>query len=482
MNSRLIEIRDIPFPEISAAQLFRSYGSNEEGFILDSIQSGNHARYSYISIGPPEKFIVVRGSFITIRKKNGTLRKFRTDDFLRDLSRMIPRKIVPLKRGLPPFLGGAVGYISYDAGRFFDRFRLQKRDRLGVPDAVFGIFENLIALDLRSRKAWWIGSGKMRGKVKENEAQVVAGSAWSASQSREEFCQAVRKAQRYISAGDIYQANLSIRISANYTGDPMDYFERLTKINPSPFSCYLRFLKPSLSLSSCSPELLLRKRGNLIETRPIAGTRPRGKTSQEDVALSGDLLLSEKERAEHLMLVDLERNDLGRVCQPGTVRVKESFVIERYSHVMHIVSHIVGRLRQNKTGWDALRASFPGGTVSGCPKLRAVEVIDQLESFSRGPFFGSAGWVGYDGDMDFNILIRSALIHKGQIHVQAGAGIVADSVPEREYEESLKKAEALLLALQSSSNSFRPWMDRKTSQVHPFLKRSGQMKSTVLAE
>jgi len=264
--------------------------------------------------------------------------------------------------------------------------------------------------------------------------------------SKEEYMRMVRKAKEYIAAGDIFQANLSLRVHA-HIGDvpPWTVYKVLSGINPSPFSCYMDF--GEFHIVSSSPERLIRVRDGIIETRPIAGTRPRGKDRAEDEAMRSELLLNEKEKAEHIMLIDLERNDLGKVSDYGTVRVDELMITEDYSHVIHIVSNIKGKLAPGKTLFDCIRAAFPGGTITGVPKVRCMEIIDELEPTRRGPYTGGAGYMGFSGNLDLNILIRTFLIKDGTAYVQAGAGIVADSDPEREYYESLKKAEALLLTL-----------------------------------
>jgi anthranilate/para-aminobenzoate synthase component I len=260
----------------------------------------------------------------------------------------------------------------------------------------------------------------------------------------------VRKVLSYIRAGDVYQANLSREISRSFRGDPAHYFDVLRSLNPSPYSCFMAF--PGFSLASCSPELLLRVRKGRVETRPIAGTRRRGKDAREDRLLSGELLLSPKERAEHVMLVDLERNDLGRVCRAGSVRVSEGMILERYSHVTHIVSQVEGRLAAGLDGLDAFRAVFPGGTITGCPKVRCMEILAELERAPRGPFYGAAGWIAPDGDCELNILIRTAMFRAGRVSLRVGAGIVADSDPRREWDETGHKAAALLEALHGLSS------------------------------
>jgi len=260
-----------------------------------------------------------------------------------------------------------------------------------------------------------------------------------------EFKWMVERAKVYIRRGDIFQANLSHRLEAPYTGSPYLLYEHLRHINPSPFASFFDF--GDFSIVSSSPERLVRKNGEWIETRPIAGTRPRGKDSFDDMKKRIELLLSEKERAEHLMLIDLERNDLGRVCDFGTIRVNEMMALEEYSHVIHIVSNIRGRLKGKSGFFEILRALFPGGTITGVPKVRCMEIIDELEPLARGIYTGSIGYLGFNGEMDLNLVIRTFILKEGEAYIQVGSGIVADSDPLKEYEESLHKAEALVEAL-----------------------------------
>jgi para-aminobenzoate synthetase component 1 len=261
------------------------------------------------------------------------------------------------------------------------------------------------------------------------------------------FSRQVMSAKRAIARGDIYQANLSLRFERGFHGDPRELYRLLCKKNPSPYAALLK-VGPRW-IVSCSPELLLSVEGRTLCTRPIAGTRPRGESAEKDRKLKGQLLLSPKERAEHIMLVDLERNDLGRVSVPSSIRVSERFSVEPYSHVMHIVSEVKGRLQKGRTAWEALQSLFPGGTITGCPKISSVKIIGELEGVARGPFYGSAGYFAWNGDAKFNILIRTALIQNKKVYVQAGAGIVADSNPRREYRESLAKARVILEAIAS---------------------------------
>jgi para-aminobenzoate synthetase component 1 len=273
--------------------------------------------------------------------------------------------------------------------------------------------------------------------------------------AKDQFEQAVRRVQEYIAQGDVFQVNLSVRQSKPIHVEADEVYDVLRRLNPSPYMGYLHF--PEFQLVSGSPELLVKVKGGEVSTRPIAGTRPRGKNDAEDEALARELIENEKERAEHVMLVDLERNDLGRVCRYGTVEVSEWMVVEKYSHVMHIVSHVKGMLADGKDAFDAVAAAFPGGTITGAPKVRTMEIIEELEPVKRGVYTGSIGWFGFNGEVEVNIAIRTMVVKDGIAHVQAGAGIVIDSQPEAEYYESLKKAEALWKALELSEN-------RKTSR------------------
>ena len=361
--------------------------------------------------------------------------------------------------GFPRF----VGFLSFPSGRLFEpalRRLPLKRDSLEVPWQAFGDFPAVAALDAAVNEirfafhpAW---PAARRNRVLARAAALLRSDPVAAAPSTDHrrahgpfrsvpprrFAAWVRAAKERIREGDIYQANLSVRFSRAFRADPAAYYRLLCGRNPSPYACLLTW--DAAWLASCSPELLLRVEDGRVVTRPIAGTRPRGRTARQDRLRRGRLLLSPKERAEHIMLVDLERNDLGRVCAPGSVRVTGRFEVERYSHVMHIVSQVEGRLKRGVSSRDALRAVFPGGTITGCPKIKAVEVIESLEPVSRGPFYGSAGYFAWNGDAVFNILIRSAWIQNGAISIQAGAGIVADSDPAREYRESAAKAAALL--------------------------------------
>jgi aminodeoxychorismate synthase component I len=383
---------------------------------------------------------------------------------------------IPRPPGFPPFYGGAIGYFGYDVARWFERLPAPPDDDLALPDAELAFFDLAAVVDHHKQELWLIFCPFGERFVKEPREQLYEEGAArllaletrltgllpdppdSSPQvapciipgmSEADYAQRVRRCLEYIAAGDIYQANLSHRFAVELGGhSPRSIYRRLREINPSPFAALLEL--PDVTLVSCSPERLVRLFGDEVETRPIAGTRPRGASADEDRLLVEDLLMSPKERAEHIMLVDLERNDLGRVCAYGSVRVDEFMAVERYSHVSHIVSNIRGRLAPGRDALDLLRAVFPGGTVTGVPKVRCMEIIDELEPVRRGPYTGSIGYLSAGGDLDLNIIIRTLVLAGERAYLHVGAGIVADSDPLREYQETLFKAEALLKALRES--------------------------------
>jgi len=395
---------------------------------------------------------------------------------------------------LPPFQGGAVGVLSYDFVQYLERLPKNTIDDLNLPDAHFLMIDKLVAFDQQENKCWVIVCPGIRDtggervdwsekydeaedeiekilkkvtsyKLKENSSFIpyhsnpptppfteggqggITKIEITYEMKKDEYMDIVKRAKEYIAAGDIFQANLSQRVSA-YIGDKSRWnlYKTLSSINPAPFAAYLDF--GDYQIVSSSPERLLKVRDGIIETRPIAGTRPRGKDYEEDELMRAELLLNEKERAEHIMLVDLGRNDLGRVSDYGTVRVDELMITEDCSHVIHIVSNVIGRIADGKDCFDAIKAAFPGGTITGVPKIRCMEIIDELEPLRRGPYTGSIGYVSFSGDMDLNIIIRTFVIKGKKAYVQVGAGIVADSDPDKEYYETLKKAEALIRTLE----------------------------------
>ena len=344
---------------------------------------------------------------------------------------------------LPPFTGGAIGYISYDTVRTWERIGNCAEKDIDVPDIYFLFYSKIIVFDHLLGKIFLINED-LEDSLHLPE-KILSTTRFRPTISKEVFEDMVVKAKEYIAAGDIYQVNLSQRLEAEIDGSGWELYKRLYTINPSPFAGYMDL--NGIELISCSPERLLKLEGNILQTRPIAGTYPRGRTKPEDRDLAYKLLLHPKERAEHIMLVDLERNDLGRVCEYGSVNASELMTVESYSHVHHIVSNIIGRLRNGVGQIEILQAMFPGGTITGCPKIRSMQIIDELEPVRRNVYTGSMGYLGYNGNMDLNIIIRTILKMGPKLYLQAGAGIVADSVPEREYNETLYKAGALIEAL-----------------------------------
>ena len=431
---------------------------------------GDH-RYSIIASNPSRIFRAT-GRRLEWCERDGSTRVYQGDPViaLRDLmDRMLLHR--PLE--LPPFFGGAIGFLGYDCVHYFERLPRRAPDDLGLPDIVLGFYDLVAVIDHQYEQLWVIFAPFKERFLKEPRDALyeegltrltnlkarllvpVRGSAGASDavaaritpgQSQGEYVARVRRCLDYIGAGDIYQANLSHRFEVDVENrSARAIYRKLRRINPSPFAALLEF--PDVTLVGCSPERLVRLRGSNVDTRPIAGTRPRGANPEEDERLAQDLLLNEKERAEHLMLVDLERNDLGRVCACGSVHVNEFMTVERYSHVSHIVSNIRGRLAPGRNAMDLIEAVFPGGTVTGVPKVRCMQILDELEPVRRGPYTGSVGYISANGDLDLSITIRTLVIKGARGYLHVGAGIVADSEPAREYQETLLKAEALLEAL-----------------------------------
>ena len=473
--------KEIPFerPDIVYRKL-----RAKNSFLLESVKgSDKTAGYSFIGIQPYLIFKVKDGVVEIELDGKKTMSSRKPLPRMRELLQAYNQRPAT---GLPPFQGGAVGMLTYDFVHYIEKLPKGASDDLGLPEAHFFMIDRLVAFDHVSSRSWIIvcpcarktslgyseidADKKVCIKEAEEELEKIARqieengpsfdeervasfqSGASAIEIRqdtgkERYLEMVKKAKEYIAAGDIFQANLSLRLSAEIGDrDPWQLYSVLREINPSPFSSYMDF--GDYQIVSSSPERLARVRDGVVDTRPIAGTRPRGGNRNEDEMMRSELLLNEKERAEHIMLIDLERNDIGKVSDYGTVRVDELMVTEDYSHVMHIVSNVRGQLAKGKDCFDVIRATFPGGTITGVPKVRCMEIIDEIEPVRRGPYTGSIGYVGFSGNMDLNIIIRTFLIKDGRVYIQAGAGIVADSDPEREYSESLKKAEALMKTLE----------------------------------
>lgn len=440
--------------------LIRRVVACPDGFVLDGGPDswtflGAHARQSLTATGR------------TLVFEQGGHREIREGDALEALrAAHAPWRIDETSQHLP-FLGGAVGYLSYDLGRMLERMPAIARDDLFFADLHMAWYDVVFAF--RDGRGWIASSGlPFPEETRKQEAQrrleavlgwlsepleplapFAATGAWQSTFTPEEYLEAIAAIQERIAAGDLYQANLSQRFEVPVAGEPADLYLRLREANPAPFGAFLR--AGDAALVSASPERFLQLREGRVSTLPIKGTRPRGLTPEADRALAEELAASPKDRAEHLMIVDLERNDLGRVCVPGSVRVPDAFRLEAHPTVWHLVSTVEGRLREGLDAVDLIRATFPGGSITGAPKLSAMEVIERLEPTRRGPYTGSIGYWGLDGSLDLSIVIRTALIKDGRATVQVGGGIVADSEAAAEYQETLDKAAALVRAIDSSA-------------------------------
>src|SRR5437867_490173 len=464
-------------------------------YLLESVEGGEKwARYSFLGSGSP---ILLYGSDREVVLSAGRRRRripVTTDVLacLRDLMAEYRPVEVP---GLPRFCGGAVGYLSYDVVRQFERLPSVRQDVLGLPLMCFLFTDTLLVFDNVAQTIRVVANAHVGDRdykrayadavrrIDGISARLRSGRrpaprkpaprrplAFTSNMSKADFEKMVMQTKEYIKAGDIFQGVLSQRWQASIRARPFDIYRALRVINPSPYMYYLRFPEvehiyralrvinpspymyylrfPEVELVGASPEVLVRCEDDLVQLRPIAGTRRRGATEEEDRALREELLANAKERAEHVMLVDLGRNDVGRVARPGTVRIKDFMAVEQYSHVMHLVSQVEGRLAPGRDAYDVLRACFPAGTVSGAPKIRAMEIIEELEPSRRGPYAGAVGYFGFSGNMDTCINIRTVVIKGRQAFIQAGAGIVADSDPEAEYVETCNKAKAMMRAVE----------------------------------
>ncbi len=440
-------------------------------YLLESVQGGEKwGRYSIIGL-PCNTIVRISGQTITVTQDGQITTQLTVDDPLEWIEQFKQQYRVPDLAYLPRFNGGLVGYFSYDTVRYIEP-RLgdcPNADPLGCPDILLMVSNELIVFDNLSGRlfiivhadpahsdAYMLAQQQLDALTQQlrtatpqqavthplhnvNEQDFVSGF------THDGFVNAVEKAKQYITDGDIMQVVLSQRLSIPYSARPMDLYRALRTLNPSPYMYYLNL--DDFHIVGSSPEILVRLEQDEVTVRPIAGTRRRGKTPEEDQCLEQDLLADPKEQAEHLMLIDLGRNDAGRVCQTGTVRLTDKMVVERYSHVMHIVSNVTGKIKPDMTCLDALRATFPAGTVSGAPKVRAMEIIDELEPVKRGVYAGAVGYLSWSGNMDTAIAIRTAIIKDNTLHIQAGAGIVYDSVPELEWKETMNKARAIFRAV-----------------------------------
>ena len=463
---------------------FKKLDQGGFGFLLESAENSDEGgRYSFVGSDPRILFRA-EGKKVSITEYGETTELEAEGDPLQELQKLMTRfKPVPVPN-LPRFLGGAVGYMSYDTVRFFEPAigELPKEDpkAIDVPDMIFMVSETLLIFDHRLRRirvlanafvgddvdtAYDIACEKIEALMDRllrpsflppiNVRHEAPQPPTCSNTTREEFHAMVNAAHEFIYAGDIFQVVLSQRFEAGFDGDPLNLYRALRHINPSPYLFYLKFGQ-EFSLVGSSPEVHVRAIDGEITIRPIAGTRRRGATKEEDDFNAADLLADPKERAEHLMLVDLARNDVGRIAHFGSVKVTDFMTIERYSHVMHIVSNVVGRLREGCSSYDVLRATFPAGTVSGSPKVRAMQIINQLEKSRRAAYAGAVGYFGFDGNHDSCITLRSVVLKDDKAYVQAGAGIVADSTPEGEYQETLNKAMGMMRAIEHARTATPP--------------------------
>ncbi len=484
-TSRLVPVYRRLFADaLTPLSAFARLDHGEAACLFESVVGGEKVgRYSFLAADPFFR-IEARGRAVTVTAE-GRTERFESDDPLAELERRVAAYRPAKLPELPPFTSGAVGYAAYDAIRYVERLPNEPTDDLGLPDLDFAFYDRIVVFDNATKTIDVVvlahvvddsPQGVDRGyaeacrRVDATIEQLAASSAWpppsdigprheprcltdgsaKSAFSREAFLDAVEQSIEYIRAGDIFQVVLSRRLEVAFAGAPLEIYRTLRVVNPSPFMFYLR--SPSCTLVGSSPEIMVRAVDGAVTVRPLAGTRRRGATPEEDQALAEELLADPKERAEHVMLIDLGRNDVGRVSAIGSVELSDVMTIERYSHVMHLTSNVTGRLREGLSAFDALRACLPAGTVSGAPKIRAMEIIDEFEPVRRGPYAGAVGYIDFAGSMDTCIALRTIVVKDGRAFVQSGAGIVAESVPEKEFEETLNKARGLLVSIEMTAD------------------------------
>jgi anthranilate synthase component 1 len=475
--------RQLLADRLTPVTAFEVLGRDNHAFLLESVVGGEKiGRYSFIATSP---FLVytAMANAACVQESGKKMREFTTSDPLADLVKLMPARRYHRDPGLPAFTGGLVGYAGYDTVRYYEGEKLKadaKKDDRHLPDVLFGLYNELVIFDNVDKTIKVVANASIDSaasvesgyrdacrRVDELVQRLSQPSVSSLGEidpskplslpftsnlSKDQFEDAVRAGLEYIKAGDIFQFVPSQRLRVQSEARPLDVYRALRVINPSPFMFYLK--SPACTLIGSSPEILCRVQDRVMTSRPLAGTRRRGATEEEDIALEKELLADPKERAEHIMLVDLHRNDVGRVAKVGSVQISDVMTVERYSHVMHIVSHVSGELAEGMTSMDALRVSLPVGTVSGAPKLRAMQIIDELEPTKRGPYGGAVGYADFAGNMDTCIALRTIVWKNGVYDVQAGAGVVADSVPSQEYEETMNKAKAMLKAVELAERGF----------------------------
>jgi len=473
-QARLVPVfRQLTSDSLTPVAAWQRLNDGDWSFLFESVVGGEKiGRYSFVGSGP---FLTIRswGNRMQILNADGTEREWTCDDPLGELDRLLAEYSCVHVPGLPRFCGGAVGFAGYDVIRYTENLPNTPEDDRGIPDLCFSLFDTMVVFDHISKTVLAVALADCQTSSPEaareaaesrladlcrrlstdsrpvalNDIDLTVEPAINASSnfSQQEFEAAVESCREYIRAGDIFQVVIGQRLTHESSAASIDVYRALRMVNPSPFMFLVK--TPDVDLVGSSPEIMVRVEDGETTIRPLAGTRRRGKTTQEDRELAEELLADPKERAEHVMLIDLARNDVGRVAEFGSVDLTDVMVVEKYSHVMHITSSVTGQLQPGMTAIEALRAGLPAGTVSGAPKVRAMEIIDEIEPHKRGPYAGAVGYIDFTGNMDTCIALRTLVIQDGVIYAQAGAGIVADSVPEMEYKETLNKARALLKAI-----------------------------------
>lgn len=482
-NADIVPVyRQLLADHLTPVSAFEVLGRDGHAFLLESVVGGEKlGRHSFIATSPSAIYQAA-GPNAQLLRRGQPPENFQTTDPLGDLQKLLPPRRYHRTKGLPTFTGGLVGYAGYDTARYYEGEKLATppTDDRHLPDVLFGLYGETVVFDHVDKTIKVIANAEIgpeqdaetayrdacrriddlvqrlqqppNSRLGEIDPHAPLTLPFSSNMTRQQFEAAVARGQEYIKAGDIFQFVPSQRVRVNSDADPMDVYRALRVINPSPFMFYLK--SPSCTLIGSSPEILCRVHDGIATSRPLAGTRKRGDTEEEDLALEKELLADPKERAEHIMLVDLHRNDIGRVAEVGSVVVSDCMSIERYSHVMHIVTNVTGKLRKDQTAMDALRVTLPVGTVSGAPKIRAMQIIDELEPTRRGPYGGAVGYLDFAGNLDTCIALRTIVWKNGTYDIQAGAGVVADSVPSSEYEETMNKAKAMLKAVEIAQNGF----------------------------
>jgi len=478
--------RQLLADHLTPVTAFELLGKGEHAMLLESVVGNEKiGRYSFIATSPTLVYQAKDGRAAVIRSAPGEhapLHRFATRDPLGDLARLIRNRRYHRHRALPAFTGGLVGYAGYDTVRYYEPEKLSSPppDDRNLPDVLMGLYDSLVIFDHVDKTIKVVANAdvsrrpvdlayrmacaridelvaRLQEPPRSSSGEIDTGGpaslAYTSNFTRQQFEQAVVKCKEYIRAGDVFQVVPSQRLRVRSGADPFMVYRALRVINPSPFMFYLK--TPPCTLIGASPEILCQVIDRKVTSRPLAGTRRRGATEEEDDALERELLADPKERAEHIMLVDLHRNDIGRVAKIGTVRIDDVMTVERYSHVMHITTNVTGELRDGLSAMDALRVSLPVGTVSGAPKIRAMQIIDELEPTRRGPYGGAVGYHDFAGNLATCIALRTIVWTEGNFDIQVGAGIVADSVPAAEYEETMNKAGALLKAVQIAEEGFR---------------------------